>query len=185
VEKEEIMQDWNVVVSVHDDAYNRARKVLERFGAVSRTDFFNILTMRVPDARQFLERLREESGQDTQSVSPLARVMPVYQTFSFQTPGEFEEKARQAVTAWIPSLGAKSFHVRMHRRGFKGKISGMEEEKFLDSYLLEALELAGTPGRITFANPDAIVAIETIGPRAGLSLWTREDLQRYPLLHLD
>ena len=179
------MQDWNVVVSVHDDAYNKARKLLERFGTVSRTDFFNILAMRVPDPRQFMERLREEGELDAQSVSSLARVMPVYLTFTFQTPGEFEDKARQAVTSWIPSLGSKSFHVRMHRRGFKGRISGMEEEKFLDTYLLEALDLAATPGRITFDNPEAILAIETIGPRAGLSLWTREDLQRYPLLHLD
>lgn len=179
------MQDWNVVVSVYDGAYNEARTLLERFGTVSKTDFFNILSMRVPDPRQLMETLRSEFEQDPMTVGSLARVMPVYVTFTFQTPQEFEDKARQAVTTWIPSLGNKSFHVRMHRRGFKGKISGMEEEKFLDGFLLGALDLAGTKGRITFDNPDAILAIETIGPRAGLSLWTREELERYPLLHLD
>jgi tRNA(Ser,Leu) C12 N-acetylase TAN1 len=47
------------------------------------------------------------------------------------------------------------------------------------------LEMAGAEGEITFEDPDAILALETVGTRAGLSLWTREDLQRYPLLHLD
>ena len=61
----------------------------------------------------------------------------------------------------------------------------MDEERFLDTYLLEALATAGTPGQIRFSDPDAIIALETIGPRAGLSLWTREELERYPLLHLD
>ena len=179
------MHDWNVVITVQDEGYNAARKLLERFGQVSRTDYFNILLMQIADTRQFLEALREEGERDPKSVSPLARVMPVIQTFTFQTPVEFEEKARQAVCAWLPTLAGKSFHLRMHRRGFKGKLSSMEEERFLDTYLLEALELAGSKGRIAFDDPDAIIALETLGPRAGLSLWTREDLQRYPLLHLD
>ena len=179
------MQEWNVVVTVQEDGYNRARRLLERFGAVGRTDYFNILLMQVSDARKLLDQLREEAERDPLGASALARVVPVIQTFTFQNPGEFEYKARQAVCAWLPSLGGKSFHLRMHRRGFKGKLSGMEEEKFLDTYLLEALEMAGTKGRIAFDDPDAIIALETIGPRAGLSLWTREDLKRYPLLHLD
>jgi hypothetical protein len=29
------------------------------------------------------------------------------------------------------------------------------------------------------------VAVETVGTQAGLSLWTREDLKRYPFLRLD
>jgi tRNA(Ser,Leu) C12 N-acetylase TAN1 len=47
------------------------------------------------------------------------------------------------------------------------------------------LAAAGTPGSISFDDPDAIVAIESVGQRAGVSLWTREDLRRYPFLRLD
>ena len=179
------MNDWNVVVTVQEGGYNDARRLLERFGRVSRTDFFNVLVMRIADVRPFLDLLREEAERDPKSVLPLARVMPVIQTFDFHTPSEFEIKARQAVCAWLPSLGGKSFYLRMHRRGFKGKLSGMEEERFLDTYLLEALEMAGTKGRISFEDPDAVIALETLGPRAGLSLWTRQELKRYPLLHMD
>ena len=49
---------------------------------------------------------------------------------------------------------------------------------------VENLEQAGTPGHITFEDLDAILAVETISQRAGLSLWTREKLKRYPFLHL-
>jgi tRNA(Ser,Leu) C12 N-acetylase TAN1 len=37
---------------------------------------------------------------------------------------------------------------------------------------------------VSFDNPDAIIAVETIGNQAGMSLWFREDLQRYPFLHI-
>lgn len=177
--------EWNVVVTVQEDGYQRARRLLQRFGEVGQTDYFNLLVLRVPDYRRFLEELREEGERDPEATLPLARAIPVVQTFTFQTPQEFEERARVAVAAWLPALAGKSFHVRMHRRGFKGKLSTMEEERLLDIYLLEALEQAGNAGSITFEDPDAIIALETLGGRAGLSLWTRDDLERYPLLHLD
>lgn len=176
---------WNVVVTVQEGGYQEALKALRKFGEVGRTEYFNLLTLRVPDYRHFIEELREEGERDPRLVHCLAGVVPVIQTFSFQSPAEFEEKARQAVCAWLPVLEWKSFHVRMHRRGFKGKLSSMEEEQRLDHYLLEALELAGTAGRISFDDPDAIIAVETVGGHAGLSLWSRDDLRRYPLLHLN
>ena len=85
----------------------------------------------------------------------------------------------------MPELAQKSFHVRMHRRGFKGRLSSPEEERFLDDLLLTALEEVGTPGRISFDDPDATIAIETVGQRAGLSFWRRSDLERYPFLRID
>lgn len=179
------MRDWNVVITVQEGGYNDARRLLERFGSVQRTDYFNVLVMQIGDYRQLLGQLREEAQRDPASVAPLARVMPVILGFDFQSPSQFEEKSRQAVDSWLPTLSGKSFHVRMHRRGFRGKLSGMEEEKFLDGYLLGALEEAGTPGRISFDDPDAVIVVETIDSRAGLSLWTRDDLRRYPLLHID
>ena len=61
----------------------------------------------------------------------------------------------------------------------------MNEERFLDGFLLDKLEQVGSPASISFDNPDAILAIETIGQRAGLSLWTRQQLKDYPFLRLD
>lgn len=179
------MKDWNVVASVQPEGYNRARKILATWGLVEKTDYFNVLVARVEDLDALLEGLRLRAEEDPRIRDILGRVVPARVLFDFHGPEEFEEVARQACLAWSPALADKAFHVRMHRRGFKGHMSSQAEEQFLDGALLGALEAAGTPGRITFADPDAILAVETVGGRAGLSLWTREELARYPFLGLD
>lgn len=179
------MQDWNVVVSVREPGYRQARELLAAYGRVQRTDFYNVLALRVEDIPHFLETLRDRYVEDGQILDILGRVVPVLATFIFQTPQEFELKAQQAVTPWLPRLGGRSLHVRMHRRGFRGRLSSQEEERFLDEFLLENLAAAGMPGRIDFADPDTIIAVETIAQWAGLSLWDREQRLRYPFLGLD
>lgn len=178
------MKDWNVVVSVHEQGFVRACELLEELGPISRTDYYNVLVMKVADIRGALEVLRQWVAEDRGILGCISRFMPVTRGFAFQTAQEFETKAADAVLGLVPDLAGKAFHVRMHRRGFKGLISSQTEERFLDDILLQALERAGTPGRITFEDPDAIVAVETVGGQAGVSLWTREALERYPYLQL-
>ena len=179
------MINWNVVVNVHEYGFRKAFQLLQGLGAVFTTDFFNVLVMEVSNIPRFLETLNTWVSDDPDLVKILARVVPVTSTFIFQSPEEFEAKAKEAVLPWLPRLAGKSFHVRMYRRGFKGIISSQEEEQFLDRILLEELEKMGKSGSITFENPDAIIVVETVGQQAGLSCWTRENLQRYPLLNLD
>lgn len=179
------MQGCDVVVIVKERGFKQARKVLGRFGRISRTHYFNVLFLKADDIHQFLEFLRERATEDPQFLSFLSRLVPVTKTFAFQSPEEFEEEAREAALSWISELAGKGFHVRMYRRGFKGRLSSPDEERFLDKILLESLEKAGTPGHITFVDPDAILVIETIDAWAGLSLWKREDLERYPFIRLD
>jgi tRNA(Ser,Leu) C12 N-acetylase TAN1 len=179
------MHDWNVVVSVYEGQYVQALTLLDKLGPVSRTDYFNVLVMRIEDIAHFLETLRQWANEDPEILSILARVMPVTQTFTFQTVEAFESKAREASLTFVPELAGKRFHIRMHRRGFKGRLLSQNEERFLDDVLLEALDKLGKPGRITFEDPDAIIAVETVDSRAGLSLWTREEMTRYRFLHLD
>ncbi len=179
------MHDWNIVVTVREGGFLKACRLLGMMGKVSRTEFFNVLVMRIDDIRQLLEWLRGRTVEDPVVLESIARLVPLTHTFSFQSPGMFEERAAETVSQWIPALADKSFHVRMHRRGFKGRLSSMDEERFLDVYLLDALEKTGTPGRIVFDDPDFIIAVESVGTRAGLSLWSRDDLQLYPFLKLD
>ena len=179
------MQKWNVVLNVNERGFKEAFQKLGCFGLIRKTGFFNVLFIRTDDLPGMLETLRQWISEDPHALSFLSRLIPVSDTFSFQSPGEFEEKAKEIVLAWVPELQGKGFHVRMRRRGFKGKLSGLEEEQFLDKFLLEALEKTGNPGRITFEDPDAVVAVETIAKWAGLSLWSREKLQKYPFIRLD
>ena len=179
------MKEANAVVNLNSRGLKQAIGILGVFGPIRRTGFFNILFLRADDIPSMLESLRKMSTRDPGSLSFLARIVPVSHAFTFQTPEEFEEKAGQIALGWIDDLAGKSFHVRMRRRGFKGRMSGLDEEHFLDRLLLEALEEKGSPGRITFENPDVIMAVETVGQWAGLSLWRHEDLERYPFVRLD
>lgn len=179
------MIDWNVVVSVNEHGFRKASDILGELGKIKRSEFLNVLLMQTEDIYNLLEILRTKFLEDQDNLSFLSRLIPVIVTFTFQTPVEFEKKSGTTVLTWVPELAGKSFHVRMHRRGFKGKLSSLKEEQHLDHILLEALNAAGTPGRITFDDPDAILAVETIANRAGLSLWTREQMARYPFIRLN
>ncbi len=179
------MFHWNVVVNLHEHSFRRAFELLQGLGAVYTTEFLNVLVMEVSNIPRFLETLNAWVSDDPSLLKIISRVVPVTSTFSFQSPEEFETNAKEAVLYWLTLLADKSFHVRIHRRGFKGRISSHDEERFLDTILLEELGKMGNPGHITFEDPDAIIVVETVGQQAGLSCWTREDLQRYPLLKLD
>jgi len=174
-----------VIVSVREGGYNRAHKLLRQFGAVGPSGFLNVLVMRVDPPKHLLEALMERKSREPDTLAFLGHVRPVGSIFTFQSPEEFESRARDSALAFPPELAGKGFHVRMHRHGFKGRLSSQEQERLLGTILLEALGKASTPGHVTFEDPDAILVLETLGNRAGLSLWTREDLRRFPLLGLD
>ncbi|MGB8275321.1 MAG: THUMP domain-containing protein [Alphaproteobacteria bacterium] len=174
--------DWNVVATVYEGGYRKTRRFLAPFGPIARTTYFNVMVMRVEDREGFLAAVSAAVDNEPGLLNFLSRLVPCAAAFSFQTAAEFEQQAREIVLPWTPRLAGKSFHVRLHRRGFKGKLSSPEEERFLDDALLAALSAAGTPGRIAFENPDAVILIETVDNRAGIALFTRDELARYPFL---
>ena len=176
------VHDWNVVITLRDGGIASAKRLLRPFGRAERSGFFNVLVMHVEDARAMLEALGTHPAGEGEVLS---RVMPATHTFDFASVEEFEQRGRHLAEELAPALAGKSFHVRMHRRGFKGHLSSHQEERLLDAALLDALGRAGNPGRITFEDPDVIVSGEIVGPRAGFAIWTREERARYPLLRLD
>lgn len=179
------MKDWNVVVSVNEKGFSQAVNILRKFGPISKTEFFNVLVMRVEDIAGMCDTLKNRLEGDPSFLSFLSRLIPVTKSFTFQTLDEFEQKVKETVSEWVPQLEGKGFHVRMHRRGFKGRLSSLEEEKMLDEFLLVLTKDGGNPGHVTFERPDVIIAVETVAHRAGLSLWTHEDLQKYPFVRVE
>ena len=180
------MKDWNIVVTARDEGFDRTCDVLGRMGPLSRTEYMNLMVMKIHDVEQFVNRLTEMFSKDPGILKyDIARIVPLQHTFAFQSADEFESRAKEIVLGWLEKLAGKSFHIRMHRRGFKGKIHAQNEESMLGDLLLDALKEAGTPGSVSFKDPDAIIDIETVSHRAGISIWMREDLERYAFLHLD
>jgi tRNA(Ser,Leu) C12 N-acetylase TAN1 len=162
-----------------------ARRLLRRYGEVSATEYFNVLLLTVADVPKLLGDLENDTREDMTLLNVVSRIVPSQHSFEFQSPQEFEDKACRAVDDMIPRLKDRSFHVRMHRRGFKGRLSSHAEEQFLDRHILSRLEEAHSSGQVSFDDPDAIISLETVGQRGGLSCWSREERARYPFLNLD
>jgi len=179
------VHDWNAVITVREGGFAPACRLLGQFGPVRKTEFFNTLVMRAADPFQLMAALQDQLADNPVIAAWISRFMPMQRLFGFQSVEEFELRSRETVLEWLPRLANARFHVRMHRRGFKGKLSSAEEERFLDEFLLQSLVEAGTPGKVAFEDPDVIIALETIGTRAGLSLFGRDELRRFSLLHLD
>ncbi len=179
------LADWNVVVTLPEYTFREASRMLGRWGRVGRTDFHNVLVMYVSDPKAFLADFAAAVAESPGLLNLVSHVVPAQQCFSFESGEEFEREACAIALGWLPDLAGSRFYVRLHRRGFKGIISTQPEERFLDEALLAALAEAGTPGRISFEDPDKVIQIETVGGRAGMSLWTREELRRLPFLGVD
>ena len=176
---------WNVVVTVYDREFGQARRLMAPFGAVAKTDFRNVFVMKVDDVRGFMTEVERTLCEDASISNSISRIVPVTDSFRFQQTEEFERKARDVVTQWIPALAGARFHVRMHRRGFKGRLSSQHEEQFLDRHILATLRAKGRDATVDFHDPDFIIIVETVGQEAGLACWSRDELNAFSMLRLD
>jgi tRNA(Ser,Leu) C12 N-acetylase TAN1 len=180
--------EWNVVVTAYDwRGLRTALRLLSRYGEVARTEFHNVLALKVADVTAFLEAISAAAEHDASLRSDISRIMPAQATFVFETTTEFQEKARAIASQWADRIAGGSFHVRLHRRrgGSPVKLSSQAEERSLGDSILDRLRELGQPGRLAFRDPDYLIDIETVGERAGMSLWSRDDLKRYPFLRVD
>jgi tRNA(Ser,Leu) C12 N-acetylase TAN1 len=177
--------DWNVVVTAKPRGYRKTWAALLQLGVPRRTDFWNVLAMRVDDPRTCLAALQAMVSEDPALADAISHVVCAAHTFQFEDRKDFERQAAEAAGAFLSSLAGRTFHVRMHRRGLKQVLSSQNEEQFLDHFILQRLEDTGQPARITFDDPDFIVSLETIGHQAGMDLWSRDAIERFSLLGLD
>lgn len=177
--------DWNVVVCVKPRGYAMARDLLREYGEIQRTGFSNILVMKVASIPAFLEALDRRLQFNPDLLAYVSRIAPATMAFDFDSLEQFEAKSREIAMSWLPSIVGKSFHVRIHRRGLRGTILSPTEERILDQAIVDALDQAGTPGVVSFDDPDLVLDIETMDHRAGMALWTRSDLSHYLFLKAD
>jgi tRNA(Ser,Leu) C12 N-acetylase TAN1 len=176
------MRDWNMIVTVSQWHFRRAFRLLRPLGAVGRTRFYNVLTLRVDELDAALEALRQLTADDPDAAETITRVGPATDVFEFDGDESFTTGAREVLARYLPRLAGCTFHVRVHRRGAPLQLTSYAAERLLGDYVFEALRAAGTPARVSFNDPDAIIGVETLEERAGISLCTREQLARYAFL---
>jgi tRNA(Ser,Leu) C12 N-acetylase TAN1 len=180
-----VLRDWNVVVSVYQEGFRRVLKALRQLAPTERSDYYNVLVMKADDPVAVLTAIEEKTEESTALYDAISRVAPAARCFEFHSAGEFVEKAEQIIAEWSARLAGRAFHVRLHRRGAKYDLGTQDAERLFDDIVLDGTAKAGTPAKVSFSDPDAVIAIDTIDDRAGLALWTREDLARHRLLRPD
>ena len=179
------MKDWNVVVTIFQEGFRRVLRALEKLGPAVRSPYHNVVMMKVDDPIALLEAVEKITEDDPALYDAISRVAPAAQIFDFQSEEEFVEKANSIIREWLPRLAGRSFHVRWHRRGARYNLGTHDAERSFDDSIIDTTTKAGAPGKISFTDPDVVIAIDTIDNRAGLAMWTREELARFHILRPD
>lgn len=179
------MKDWNVVISVYQDGFRRTLRSLKEFAPVERSPYHNVLVMRAEDPIALLDGIERRTEESTALYDAISRVAPATRTIEFHSVEEFTDGLKAILFEWLPRLTGISLHVRLHRRGDRHDLRTPDIERSLDQWLLDATAASGEPCRISFTDPDAVIAIDTVDDRAGIALWNRQDLARHRLLRPD
>jgi tRNA(Ser,Leu) C12 N-acetylase TAN1 len=179
------VKDWNVVISVYQDGFRRALSALKEYGSVERSHYHNVLVMHVEDPTALLEAIERKTETNTALYDAISRVAPAMCTVDFHSIEEFKEKIASILIEWLTRLTGGSFHVRLHRRGDRHGLQTSSLERLFDDLLLDAMAAKGVRCMISFTDPDAIIVIDTVDDRAGIGLWTHEDIARHRLLRPD
>ena len=67
------MEYWNVVITVHEGYYKKARELLKPLGSARKTEFFNVLVMQVSDTSAAMEMLNAVMVKEPQARDAIAR----------------------------------------------------------------------------------------------------------------
>ena len=180
-EEPQTLPSWNVVVTAKDHEQRHLARCVKRLGDFWWTPFLGLLVGRVEDHEAFCEQLRRSEEERPGFLRPLARLIPIDRTFTFQVehlPAQLE----RAVLAYADRIDDGSFYVRIERRGHAGDIHSQPLEQELDRTLLAHLREQGAAPLIGFKDPDAIVAVELIGDECGVGLITRTMRERFPFV---
>ena len=179
------MKDWNVVITPYPQEWPPAVRALRGVAQAAPSGHYNVLLAKVDDPVALLESLERRAESEPVLIDAISRIAPALAGFDYETNEDFERGALTALEPWLAQLAGKSFHVRVKRRGAELSATGAEEEARLGRAIQERLAEAGAASRIDFTDPDYVLAIDAVDGRAGLGLWSREDLQHHRFLRPD
>jgi hypothetical protein len=141
--------------------------------------------MKVDDPAALLSAVEARTRESPALYDAISRTAPAQRTFDFRTCDELLTRAKLIIAEWSPRLAGCRCYVRLHLRGVRHDLQTQEMERRLDREIVEKTTGIGRPASIAFTNPDAIIALDAVDNRAGLALWTRDELRRYAVLRPD
>lgn len=174
--------DWNLVVTAHGGRRHDLVYALRPIVKLRRAGFAEVLVGRTDDVAACLDGIAARAADPIFASEVLARVVPVVRTFPLAA--DIEAQLVAEVAGLAGALAGLSFHVRVERRGHKRLVQSNHVERLLGATLVDALHAQGRAPRVTFDDPDTIVAVELIGDVAGIGLVSRDLRMRYPFVRL-
>jgi tRNA(Ser,Leu) C12 N-acetylase TAN1 len=175
--------DWNLVVTAHGGRRHDLIHALRPIVKLTRAGYSEVLIGKTPDVDACLAGIAARAETDAVFAGEiLARVVPVTRTFMLAA--EIEPQLVAETATLLDAVAGNTFHVRVERRGHRRLVQSDQLERRLGTALVAALAARGETPRVTFDDPDLIVAVELIGDAAGIGLVPRAWRQRHRFVRL-
>jgi tRNA(Ser,Leu) C12 N-acetylase TAN1 len=170
---------WNVIVTARTGYRRKLRRGLGPLLRLRRSAYPNVLTGLHEDPQAFLDSLDKLLTEKPYLATPISRFMTVERAFPVDPPG-FAEQLEVEIEPFLERLANKTFHVRLERRGHKGRIHSKDCEISLGGHIYERFVSQGLRPSVKFADPDIVVVVEIIDDPAGKRHQKRDDRRRDP-----
>lgn len=170
-------EDWNVLAICARGETGKALALLGQVGRFRTAGYPQVLIGQVPRPAgkvDLLAGLGDLAGGGEACEGILDRLVPVEDAVSFPRD-DVTETLCECLEPLASRLCGKTFYVRAHLRGMKGRIEHPAVERALGDFLSEFAARAGDPPKVQFKDPDVVVIVEVVGRRVGYAFLTRED----------
>src|SRR5947207_14296957 len=119
---------WNMLVTAQEGFARDLLRELKRRGRFRWSTFRNVVIGSVEDQEAFLQSLVELLDQKPFVAAWLGKALPIDATFAVEVDS-FVADAEACLLSYIDQVGNRSFHVRVERRGPKGRLRTEELER--------------------------------------------------------
>lgn len=168
-------EDWNVLAIGTRGETGRALALLGEVGRFRTGGYPQVLvgTVARPAGRDDLAAgIAGLASDAARTTGALDRLVPVEEAVHF-VRDDVTETLCERLEPLAPRLCGKSFYVRSHLRGLKGRLEHPAVERALGEFLWEFASRAGEPPSVTFRDPDVVVVVEVVGQRVGYGFLDR------------
>jgi len=170
-------ESWNVLAVATRGETGKALELLAEYGRFRTGGYPQVIVgtvERAGGASSLLDGIEPLVADRGRTAGVLDRVVPVEEAVSF-VRDDVTETLCEALEPHAGRLCGRTFYVRAHLRGLKGRIEHPAVERALGDFLHEFARKAGEPPKVRFDDPDFVVVAEVVGRRVGYGFLGRDE----------
>ena len=168
-------EEWNVLAIATRGETGKALALLGEVGRFRTAGYPQVLVGTVARANgDLLAGIGDIAAGGERTTGVIDRIVPVERALSFPRD-DVAETLCENLEPLAPRLCGKTFYVRTHLRGMKGRVEHPAVERALGDFLSEFAMRAGAAPKVTFGDPDFVVIAEVVGRRVGYAFLGREE----------